>query len=120
MKLSVITIVFYLFLSVSSYAEIEPITNVCNESSFLSCVSKNKQECINSFNLSASYCAKKHPFNFNEDNTKLKKTMRAHMKCMQESLHSYYDNDRGKFAKCLTETKYAKKLEQTMSKEIKK
>ena len=102
------------------FAKVEPITNVCNEPSFLKCVNKNKKECLNSFNLSYSYCEKKHVDSFDGDNSNLKKSMRAFMKCTADSWHAYYDNDSENFNKCLNTSSYGKKLQKTMRKELKK
>ena len=98
------------------YAKVEPITNVCNEPSFLKCVNKNKKECLNSFNLSHSYCKKKHvdSFFYGDD---LKKSMRAFGKCTADSWLAYYDNDSENFNKCLNTSSYGKKLQEIMRKE---
>lgn len=102
------------------YAKVEPIINACNEPSFLKCVNKNKKECLNSFNLSFSYCEKKHVDSWPDGNSSLEKSARAFEKCAAESLHAYFDNDSENFNKCLNASSYGKKLQELMTKELKK
>ena len=119
-KLSII--ILYFLLSVSSIAEMEKITTVCDEVSFLKCTNKNKQECINSFNLSVSYCDKKHPYKFDDNHnySNLEKAIGVFMKCTMSSVLAYYDDDGVKLEKCLSITKYGKKLEKMMNEKLKK
>lgn len=106
-------------LSISSVAEMEEITTLCNEPSFLKCTNTNKQECINSFKLTELYCFKKHPIDF-DDTSNLRNNMSTHMKCTITSMLAYFDTDKVKLNKCFSDSKYIKNIEKIMKKESNK
>ena len=124
MKLSIITL--YFVLSISSVAAMEDnitsateeIITVCDERSFLKCTNKNKQECVNSFNLSVSYCDKIHPYS-SVDYNNLGEAINVFNKCLMNSVKAYYDDDTN-LDKCLSKTTYGKKLEKTMNEALNK
>lgn len=118
MKPSIKVIILFFLLPASSFAEIEHITSICDEPSFLECTHKNKQECINSFTLSISYCEKIHPYNFNETHDYTEE-MSSFIKCTIKSTQAYYD-DKNKLEQCMSKTKYSKNLLQRTEKELKK
>ena len=92
--------------------DIEPMVNVCNETSFLICTNKNKQECENAINFSTSYCDKKH--NADIDWNNLKESWDVFTECTHKSLVAYFDDDNKKLNMCFSKTNYSHRLKKTM------
>ena len=112
MKSSIKVLVLYLLTSTLLFAEIEPMVNVCEEDLFLKCTNKNKKECENAINLSASYCDKKLDKYIDWNN--LHDSMGAHAACVNSSLLAYFDNDNKKLYACISKTDYMQRLEINM------
>ena len=95
-----------------TFTDIEPMINVCKETSFLMCTNKNKQECENAINLSISYCDKKH--NSDIDWNNLKESWKVFTECTNNSLVAYFDDDSKNLYTCLSKTNYSQRLKKTM------
>lgn len=108
MKLLIKVVTLYFLLLIPALAETESISDVCNETSFLKCTNKNKQECKNSFDLTIDYCAKKHEkdYDFNDRSIYTKNIS----ECINNSTQAYFDNNIENFNVCFSKTKYNKKL----------
>lgn len=101
-----------------TFAEIEPMVNVCKEDSFLKCTNKNKKECENAINLSASYCDKKLDEYIDWNN--IRDSMNTNTECIYTSLVAYFDDDAKNFSACFSQTEYGKRIEKTMNEMVNK
>ena len=119
MKLSIKIIILYFLLSIPSFAEIEPMVNVCKETSFLKCTNKSKQECENAINFSGSYC-EKLIIGSSVDWNNINESMKEFRECTNNSLVAYFDGDSKKLNKCLSKTSYSQRLEKNVKEMLKK
>jgi hypothetical protein len=110
MKTSIAVLVLYTFISIPSFAEIEPMTNVCNEAAFLECTNKSKKQCENAINLTLSYCGKKLELDKTIDWNNLQDSYQSHALCINNSLEAYFDGESEKLYECFSKTDFIKVL----------
>ena len=108
MNLCTKIIILYLFLYAPSFAGIEPMINICKESSFLKCTNKNKQECENAINFTNSYCDKK--ITNNSIGLNKHESFKMFKECSNNSILAYFDNNSEKFYTCWSKTLYKQRL----------